>query len=364
MKRLFSILGLLALSVTAINCNKSSSSDDLIITPPRDSHEVYTENAASIEEYLKNNYMTEDNGFIRFDSLTSSAHTTQLPIWEDSRLRSVMLNNEDYAAFSMTDPYDRSKLIYKYGKSADTVKYKMYYMILNEGAGAKSSPVDSIFVKRTSFSLKNERIESDNHPRSGGFYSFPHTVAELKGLVASPLRMNTGERQMLDYIKTSLNAGIGSDGTMVYDIESAGRIIVFVPSGLGQFNVGYSNLKAYAPYISDLTLISSFERDHDRDGIKSKYEVNPEKIGTELTIHDYFDLDTNSDSVPNFLDEDDDGDSVPTRIELMYKDENGRIKYYNYDAPELKTCNDKARYLDNSCRPFMVDGEWVWPSKK
>lgn len=363
MNRLFSILGILTIAFTVSNCNKSDDSGGLPVVPLRDSKEVYTENITSIEKYLKNNYMIERNGVISFDSITSPDYKNQPTIFEDSRLKSIVVNNEDYAAFSLTDPYDRTKTIFKYAKSADTVKYKMYYLVLNEGEGKKSSPVDSIFIKRNNFTLKNERVTSINHPSTGGFYSFPTTIAELRGTATAPLRMYTGERQMLRFIKTALDSGINPDGTISFDETTAGRIITFIPAGLGQFNSGYSTLKAYQPYIADLTLVSAFERDHDLDGIPSKFEVKPEKIGTEITIHDYFELDTNSNGVPNFLDIDDDGDGVPTRIELQYKDANGKIKHYNYDAPELKTCSGTPRYLDNTCKPFMVDGEWVWPSK-
>ncbi|MGG5578667.1 hypothetical protein ACPDHL_15200 [Myroides sp. C15-4] len=363
MNRLFSIFGILTLVIATISCNKSDDSGSFKPEPLKDAHEVYVKNKESILKYLKNNYMIERNGVITFDSITSVDHTNEKAVFYDSRLDSIVVNNEDYAAFTLVDPYDRTKTIYKYSKSADTVKYKIYYLVLNEGQGQKSAPVDSIFVKRASINLKNERITSNNHPTTGGFYSFPPTVAELRNSVPAPLRMHTGERQMLKFIKTAISSGINPDGTISFDETTAGRIIVFMPSGIGQFNSGYDKLKAYEPYISDLTLVSTFERDHDLDGIPSKFEVKPEKIGTELTIHDYFDLDTNNDNVPNFLDIDDDGDGVPTRIELQYKDANGKIKHYNYDAPELKTCSGTPRYLDNTCKPFMVDGEWVWPSK-
>ena len=363
MNRLFSILGILTLTITSISCNKSDDSGGFTPEPIKDSKEVYVKNREAILKYLKNNYMVEQNGVITFDSIKSANHKGEKAVFYDSRLDSIVVSNDDYAAFALQDPYDRSKVIYKYSKSADTVKYKVYYMVLNEGQGQKSSPVDSIFVKRTSFNMQNERITSNNHPTTGGFYSFPPTISELKGTAVSPLRMHVGERHMLKKIKTAVNSGINPDGTVSYDEATAGRIIVFMPSGIGQFNSGYGKLKAYEPYISDLTLVSNFERDHDLDGIPSKYEVKPEKIGTELTIHDYFDFDTNNDAIPNFLDIDDDGDGVPTRIELQYKDENGKIKHYKYDATELKTCSDKPRYLDNTCKPFMVDGEWVWPSK-
>ncbi|MDH6599324.1 FKBP-type peptidyl-prolyl cis-trans isomerase FkpA [Myroides gitamensis] len=277
MNRLFSILGILTIAFTVSNCNKSDDSGGLPLVPPRDSKEVYTENITSIEKYLKNNYMIERNGVISFDSITSANYKNQPTIFEDSRLKSIMMNNDDYTAYTLPDPYDRTKTIFKYAKSADTVKYKMYYLVLNEGEGKKSSPVDSIFVKRTNFTLKNENIASINHPFIGGFYSFPHTVAELKGTVPSPLRIYTGERQMLRFIKTALNSGINPDGTISFDETTAGRIIAFIPSGLGQFNSGYSTLKAYQPYIADLTLISAFERDHDLDGIPSKFEVKKQK---------------------------------------------------------------------------------------
>lgn len=356
MKRLFAVLSLLVIGLLATNCKKDDNPSDYIEVPLRDIKEVYTENIESIEEYLKNNYIIENGESIAFDSITSTKYAGQSVLADDSRLQSVIMNNDDYLAVPYTNIYN-NRTYYQYYKSADTIQYKIYYMVINQGEGKTASPIDSIFIKRRNYNIKNELSSSTFN---GDFYSFPPTLAEYTS-GKSPKRMYTGERQILKFIKTATNITTTPDGTITYDESSAGRIIAFIPSGLGQFNETFGKISAYTPWITDITLINSLERDHDLDGIPSKYEVEQIKPAEELTIHDYFDYDTNDNAVPNFLDMDDDGDGISTKDEISYKDENGKTKYYSYDAPELKSCgSDVPRYLNNTCFPDKVDGEWVW----
>src|SRR5690606_18949784 len=83
--------------------------------------------------------------------------------------------------------------------------------------------------------------------------------------------MIAGYRQILEKIKTATNITDNGDGTYTY--ENPGRVLVFIPSGLGYFSSSpIGSIGAYTPLIFDITSISMKEADHDNDGILDKYE--------------------------------------------------------------------------------------------
>lgn len=372
MKRIFAALGIFALSLTLINCNKDDGDDGYTVTPLRDRNEVYTENTQALEEYLKNNYIIESGESITFDSITSPSYKNQPTIWNDPRLKSIELTSDNLVLTPVsTDSYDPytgqmtqiiSRIEYK--KPVDSLKYKVYYLNINQGLGETSLTIDSTYVKTKVTNLKNEVV---NAPLQGSYYSYPRTITEISGEAPTPVQLTTGERQLLTLVKTATGIRLNSDGSLIYDQGSAGRIIGFFPSGMYLFNNSSfgGKLQAYQPVISDITVINKIERDHDRDGIPSNKEVEPSKIGGLLTLQDYFSYTTSGhEYTPNFLNIDDDDDGVPTKFEIQYKAADGSLKYYSYDAPELKIYSNIPNYLDKNIRPYFVDNEWVWETDK
>ncbi len=368
MNRIFAALSLICMSLLLTNCKSDdagSPGETVIIREPS---EVYNENKVAIKQYLANNYIIENqDGTITFDSITSPKYKQQPTIKDDPRLDSIELKNDKYIIKTIStqtyNPYNGSyenrvsRL--EYTKNTDETKYMVYFLRLNEGKGIQPQPIDSVFTQINVYSLKNDVVSK---PIAGRFFSYPETIGEYQvGGVSIP-QLTSGERQLLQFVKTATNLQMGSNG-LTYEQGSAGRIIGFIPSGLYLFNQSNTiKIKAYEPAIVDMTVINTLERDHDGDGILSKYEVEPSKIGTELTMNDYFSYSTSGyELTPNFLNLDDDDDGVPTRIELMYYDQYGLVKYYKYDDPRLNICSDKPNYLDKECRPYInEDGIWTW----
>lgn len=388
MNRLFTVLGLAFLGLTAANCNKDDGNGGNQVVNLRDRKEVRDENAKQIEEFLAKNYLIIEGDNIRFDSIRPNANA--MPLKDDKRIeiKHDTIKSDNYEYEAARNPNGTTSL--KFSKPKDELEYTIAYFIVpdtdgnkQEGKGYYISTIDSVYVKTKSYSLKNESF--DNNGNIGSYYSFPITLQEFAfmsqgnyGLI--PAQLKTGERQLLTKVKTATGIQLGSNGIPTYEKGSAGRIVAFIPSGVGYFNAGYgSKLKAYQPHIIDMTLIAKRERDHDGDGILSKYEAkqvieksselgralkDDEIRALKLTIKDYFDFDTDGDGVPNFLDDDDDGDGVLTKTELQYKDENNKKAYYQYYDPILKTCSNVFRYLDRACFPDQKDGEVIWPTKK
>ncbi|EHO06660.1 EF-hand domain-containing protein [Myroides odoratimimus] len=388
MNRLFTVLGLAFLGLTAANCNKDDGNGGNEVVNLRDRKEVRDENAKQIEEFLAKNYLIIEGDNIRFDSIRPNANA--MPLKDDKRIeiKRDTIKSDNYEYEAVRNPNGTTSL--KFSKPKDELEYTIAYFIVpdadgnkQEGKGDYISTIDSVFVKTKSYSLKNESF--DNNGSIGNYYSFPITLQEFAlmsqgnyGLIPSQLK--TAERQLLTKVKTAPTTALGENGVPTYEKGSAGRIVAFIPSGVGYFNAGYgSKLKAYQPHIIDMTLIAKRERDHDGDGILSKYEAkqvieksselgraltDDEIRALKLTIKDYFDFDTDGDGVPNFLDDDDDGDGVLTKTELQYKDKNNKKAYYQYYDPILKTCSNVFRYLDRTCFPDQKDGEVIWPTKK
>lgn len=367
MNRIFAALSLICTTFLLTNCKSDdggSQGEQVIIREPE---EVYKENKVSIAEYLANNYMIENqDGTITFDSITSPNYRQQPTIKNDPRLDSVQLTNDKYIIKTITSQvynpmygiYENKVTRLEYTKNTDETKYMVYFLLINEGKGVQPQVIDSVYTKNNVYNLKNETV---TNPLRGRFTSFPETIIEVQANAVTP-QLTSGERQLLQFTKTATNLQMGSDG-LTYDEGSAGRIVAFIPSGLYLFNQsGSTKLKSYHSAIVDMTVINTLERDHDLDGIPSKYEVEPSKIGTKLTIEDYFSYSTSGyEDTPNFLNVDDDDDGVPTRIELIYYDQYELVKYYKYNDPNLLLCSDKPTYLDKECRPYInEDGLWTW----
>ncbi|MTG98013.1 hypothetical protein NWE55_03230 [Myroides albus] len=379
MKRIFAGLSLLSLSLVFVNCKSDDNSGGTVTVPLRDRTEVYTENKTDIEKFLTNNYIYEnkETGEIRLDSIQSKDYDGEPILKDDPRFKTIKFKNDLYSinpiATKTIDPYTGmwkdavSRL--EYNPFDDAVQeYEINYFIIEEGTGSHVLPIDSTYVKSKVYNLNNEVV---SNPYKPDYYSYPLTIHEYNGSnvvtgksVSRPAQLTSGERQLLSLIKTATSIKTGADGSV--EVEGkAGRLIAIIPSGLYTFNnpVG-GKLKGYQPAIVDISLYYAIERDHDLDGIPSKYEVDPSKIGTELTLEDYFSYSTSGFSnTPNFLNVDDDNDGVPTYLELQYK-ENGVVKHYKYDDEKLKMCTDTPNYLDRTCRPYMEEGEWVWKNLK
>ncbi|MCC9041373.1 EF-hand domain-containing protein [Myroides sp. M-43] len=376
MNRLFTILSLTVLGLIAANCNKDDGNGNTVVNL-RDRKEVRDENDKQIKEYLEKNYLILDGENIRFDSLSNPNATSKIPLIQDKRIeiiyQEITSDNYEYEAIRLSN----GSTSLKYTKPKDSLAYTIAYFIVPDAVGTKQegkehsiSTIDSVFVKTKSISLKNEQFTTNG---MGNYFSFPVTIKEFAYMSQGnyqmiPAQLKTAERQILTKVKTATGVKTSSDGTPIYDKGSAGRIIAFIPSGVGYFNAGFgSKLKAYQPHIIDMTLVSRKERDHDGDGILSKYEAkkviekslqlgraltDQEILDLKLTIKDYFGFDTDEDGRPNFLDDDDDGDGVLTKVELQYKDANNKKAYYPYSHSELlKPCGTTYRYLDRSCFP-------------
>ena len=126
---------------------------------------------------------------------------------------------------------------------------------------------------------------------------------------------------------------------------------MFIPSGLAYFNLSRgANIPVYSNLAFQVKLKGLRYNDHDRDKILSKDETYNPTGDTDIGL---FNQDTDNDGIPDFLDNDDDGDGVLTRNELKIP---GTIPQLYYQFNDIPACNGDQtdpsrlkRHRDPSC---------------
>ena len=311
-------------SIALFSCNPSDSS--VSIPPPRPYADQYKSDNDSIEKYLKTHSLKK----VVVDGLPD-VQFTKIPANNPDNLVSIWDNTEVPLRFKMIKNDGRSSSLVD-GRIKDDVDYKLYYLILNEGGGQSPMTLDSTFTTYKGWNLKDQVFDSSNNP----FWStFP-------ALASGEINVISGYRQFLPLIKTAESVTVNPD-TGAVNYNNMGNGVVFIPSGLGYYNASVSALiPAYSPLVFRIRLYTIRKRDHDGDGIFTKNE-DVDSDG------DFFNDDTDGDTVPNFLDIDDDGDFYITKNEIRINGDGAIPTNYN----EIKDCNGTTtgtkKHLDKNC---------------
>ncbi len=309
---------LVMIGFSLFSCQKSSSDEAV---PLRDYAVQYAADKDSIENYLKKNYLTpvfvDDYNDIEVKKIPVGG--TQTSIWD----------NTTYPLQSITVTNDNRKSYFVDGKSTDVVSYKLYYLVIKPGGGFTPNPSDSTYTTYKGWTLNNKSFDSNNTPI---WSTYPSLSREEEARIS-------GYRQILSKIKTAASVTVSPDGTI--NFNDTGIVVVFVPSGLGYFNVPRASIPSYSCTVFRIRLHTLRKRDHDRDGIMSFNEdINNDG--------DYFNDDTDGDNIPDFLDIDDDGDAYLTKVERLKP--SSTTTYFDFnDIPSCSGGNGKKRHLDPKC---------------
>ncbi|SDW93770.1 FKBP-type peptidyl-prolyl cis-trans isomerase [Lutibacter oricola] len=211
-----------------------------------------------IVEYLQTHYLNEDDGAIW--TITGS----ETSLMDDSRLSSQTVVSND-------------------------VSYKLYTLKTVEGVSKSPSQVDSVLVTYAGMLLDSTVFDASTtkvwFALSNLVSGWGFGLRDFKG----------GEVVQAD------------DESFKY--ENSGQGYLFMPSGLGYGNVTQSVITKNSPLIFKITMNDVNYVDNDLDGVLSKDEdVNNDGLVTND--------DTDGDSIPNYIDTDDDGDGILTEDEL------------------------------------------------
>lgn len=315
------------LSLALFSCSKDKEAE---VAPPREYSVQYATDIKDIEEYLKTYYIEEVT--TDFDIKISKIPTggTQKSIWDQTtyplQFREVNLHG---------------------------LKYKLYYLVLNEGVGESPTNVDAVWSSYKGDYLQQVTkdgvttltvTEFDRLTIPSNFFQFTGIDAVIRGW-----------SEFFPKLKTGIYSS-NADGTVSYKDYGAG--VVFIPSGLAYYNSGQGTIPSYAPLVFNVKLYEVQRNDQDGDGIPSYLEdldgdgymysfTNTTLYPTKPTTNPD---DTDGDEVPDCFDVDDDGDNYTTKLERSYKDANGVVKYYDFaNIPLCTGGNGKKRHLDPKC---------------
>jgi hypothetical protein len=288
-KRMEFIKKSLFIAITALIITSCGNDDDAAGVVIRDRGEVYAEDILELEQYLETHTYNYDD----FDP----SSTGDFEIVFDS-LRAV---NEDRIALA-----DRPEL-QRYSITRDGIDYNYFVLEVRRGTGEKQPTyADSVLVRYKGFLLDSTVFDS---ARSSVWFDLPRLV---EGFGLGVTKFNEA---------SSLNQGV--DGSLTFDGSGVGA--VFMPSGLGYFSTPRTSIPAYSPIIFSFNLRRVQTTDHDGDGILSIFE----DIDRDENLRSGAIDNTDGDDFFNYLDSDDDGDGIPTRVEIS--DEDGNLLIINGD---------------------------------
>ena len=311
MKLLPKFLFLLSLIIIFVGCRQDEPEAPIQL---RSYLEVYNEDITEIEDFMSSHFISVDADYnVTFTKITATTPGT--PIF-DALDTSINQNNP-------AKPL-KFKTISKEG-----VDHKLYFLKLNEGAGANPTKLDSVFTSYKGYKTDLTVFDAASSP----------IWFELQDLVQ-------GWQEVFPEFKSAGIQSLNPDGTPGFSNFGAG--IMFIPSGLAYFNQNGGTIGSYNPIIFSFKLISVRYKDHDGDKILSKDEYGGPTSNAPL--------DTDGDGKPDYADFDDDNDGKLTKNELSeVVPAILKINGY-YDFNQIPDCNGnrppvtKRRHLSTSCQ--------------
>ena len=304
MNKVYKLILTALIGLLIVSCSKS---DGPSIAPKKDYAEQYAKDNDSIVKFLQTHYMevVDDESLPNFGDVTFTEIPeggTQTSIWDETdnhrKLRTRLVDQND-------------------------ITYTVYYINFRDGVGEKPCNVDGVYANYKGTLLNGNIFDQTTNPQ---------TLFQLDGVIR-------GWSEIFPQFASGTYSSNG-DGTVSYDDFGAG--VMFLPSGLGYYNIAQNTIPAYSPLIFTIKLYEVERMDQDADGIPSYLEdLSGPTAGSAPDGYIYVmpedevnPDDTDGDDFPDYIDLDDDGDHVLTRTErIQYIDPITSEKfYYSYDG--------------------------------
>jgi hypothetical protein len=256
------------------SCSKDDETDPIIVDE-RDRAEQQVIDKDSLIGYLETHYFNSSAFVSNPNPLLNNLVITELPEGENVPTNHTLLIDAVEIKTTVFVDVDVD------------VTYEYYVLRLNQGGGADSPQfTDDVRVNYTGNLLNEEIFDSAVTP----------TDFDLTGLV-------TGWGRVLSEFNTAESFIINGDGTVSYYNYGIG--VMFLPSGLAFFSDNLNDIPIYSPLIFKFELFQTEENDHDGDGVPSYLE----DLDGDFNVNND---DTNDNGVPDYADNDDDGDGTLT----------------------------------------------------
>ena len=287
------------------SCTPTTTAD-VVSVPLRDfSTQSVTDNAL-IETYLKTHFIEFNDKSVKLtDPDFADKSFTYSKITDEATQVSLMsyLGKETFPKLKVRTFY------------VSNIEHKMYYLILREGLNDRPSNVDGVFAGYSGELLNGKVFETSLNTEQ---------LYNLDGSsTAGGLSVIRGWSEFFPFLKSG-DFNLNSNGTFSFSDFGVGSM--FLPSVLGyyansQVSSNGITIDEYSPLVFTVKLYGVRRYDHDDDGIPSYLEDadadgfmynSPLFFATSTVNPD----DTDGDGFANYLDVDDDGDGVNTKVEI------------------------------------------------
>ncbi|WP_052158169.1 FKBP-type peptidyl-prolyl cis-trans isomerase [Lacinutrix jangbogonensis] len=286
----------LSLFFIAFSCKDDEPEFEII--PDRDRQEVYDENDIEIQTYLETHFFNYED-FDFSDATNPANNDFNLVLDTISADNGTQDKTPIYNYLNQADgvyPRLDIKIV-----DQDDIDYNLYILKVREGEGDAISPLDAAAMLYRGTILDGTLFDSAVNIENGQPFNLTG-VGSIGGVVP-------GFREGITEFKTSTGYTENADGSITYNDHGLG--VVFMHSGLGYFSLPpTSAIPIYSPLFFNLKVISRSNTDYDLDGVPSHIEHPDGNIDGEEDNID-------GDLLVNFIDNDDDGDGVLTRNEVV-----------------------------------------------
>jgi hypothetical protein len=339
MKRIIA-LAALVLAVAFQSCERDGDSGR---TKLRDYAEQYATDIADIELYLKTHaYTVVENPGMPDDM---DVTFTQVPEGDPTAI------------------WNSPNLMYRM-VSKDNIEYKLYFLKLRNGGGAagdKLPPcnVDGVLAAyRGSYIFHYSDTDTPDELRTFEFESvqFPQSNMALESVIR-------GWSEVYPQFRPGDFTQVNGQPTVYTDF---GAGVMFLPSGLGYYGQSAGSIPAYSPLIFSFKLYEITRYDQDGDGIPSWLEdIDGDGYMYALPPGTYNPDDTDGDLAPDYLDLDDDGDNVLTKVELRRPKQNPEDAtepwtFYSFDGAAV---DDPNTWYDDTLGAPDCSGDHTSPNR-
>ncbi|MDX6189850.1 hypothetical protein SGQ83_10845 [Flavobacterium sp. Fl-318] len=279
---------LLLAGIAIVSCNKNDD-DDVETVPLRDYKEQYKADSDSIMKYLKSNYIKSVSANFDIEIEKIPVGGAQVSIW-------------DQTVYPL-----QNRVVY-----SNDVYYTVYYLSLRKGTGAAPCNYDKISAAYSGNTLNNKVFDTS--------YGLPRDFS-LEPYIAQPVI--EGWPEILPQFKVG-TATMATDGSGVITYDNFGAGVMFLPSGLGFYGSGQTDIPAYSCVVFSFKLLGLQRLDHDFDGVFDYQE----DLNGDGYLYDFRNTtkypkppanlidDTDGDGLADFIDVDDDGDGYTTFLEI------------------------------------------------
>lgn len=313
MNTIFRLFSILALAAVLTQCTGDDAPGPEKL---RDYQTQYTTDIANVEDFLKTHSYT----VIQAPGLSTDQDVVFTKIGPDNTAVSI---------------WDSGDLLMRELELHD-ITYKIYYLKFREGGGAaddKPFPtnVDAILAAyKGSYMFRYDdplTEANENELRTSEFEStpFPQANLSLEGVIK-------GWSEIFPQFRAGDFTTVTGEPTVFTDF---GAGAMFLPSGLGYYGQVQSVIPKYSPLIFSFKLYEVTRQDQDQDGVPSYLEDLDGDRYIRITGEgedNPDNSDPDSDVVPDYLDLDDDGDTILTENEVVTDPVTGEVTYPDCDG--------------------------------